>query len=257
MVGVTFFGNFDLASLAIWGFWLFFAGLVYYLQTENMREGYPLQDDDGNVAQNQGPFPVPADKTFLLPNGAGSLTVPSGQRGDRTDLALVRTSKSYGSPFEPTGDPMADGVGPAAWAPRQDVPELDHHGHAKIKPLSMLNDFHVSSGRDPRGLAVEAGDGEIVGRVVDLWVDVPEAMVRYLTMDLNPEHSGQLRLIPLTLCRIHANRVTVRSLFGHNFPGIPTIRSADQITKLEEEKICAYFAGGTLYASPARMGPKL
>ena len=42
MVGNEFFGNFDLASAAIWMFWIFFALLVYYLQTENMREGYPL-----------------------------------------------------------------------------------------------------------------------------------------------------------------------------------------------------------------------
>jgi len=39
MVGNTFFGNFDLASAAIWLFWLFFALLIFYLQTENMREG--------------------------------------------------------------------------------------------------------------------------------------------------------------------------------------------------------------------------
>jgi len=256
MVGVTFFGDFDLASAAIWMFWLFFAGLIYYLQTENMREGYPLQDDDGNTAQNQGPFPVPADKTFLLSDG-GKLTVPSGQRGDRTDLPMERTSKAYGSPFEPTGDPMADGVGPASWAPRLDVPELDHQGHAKIKPLSMLADFKVFAGRDPRGLAVEAGDGAIVGRIVDMWVDVPESLVRYLTIDLNPEGTGQLRLLPITLCRIHANRVTVRTLFGDNFAGIPTIARNDQVTKLEEDKICAYYAGGALYASPKRLGPKI
>ena len=67
MLGNNFFGNFDLASAAIWLFYLFFALLVYYLQTENMREGYPLEDDDGNVAPNQGPFPVPSDKTFHLP----------------------------------------------------------------------------------------------------------------------------------------------------------------------------------------------
>jgi len=256
MVGTTFFGDFDLASAAIWMFWLFFAALVYYLQTENMREGYPLQDDDGNKAQNQGPFPVPADKTFLLREG-GKLALPSGQRGDRTDLALERTSRSAGSPFEPTGDPMADGVGPAAWAPRQDIPELDAHGHAKIKPLSMLADFKVFAGRDPRGLAVEAGDGEIVGRIVDMWVDVPEAMVRYLTLDLNPEGTGQLRLVPINMCRIKENRVVVRSLYGHNFPGIPTLKRGDQVSKLEEEKVCAYYAGGTLYASAARLGPKL
>ncbi|MGB0383136.1 MAG: hypothetical protein ACPGJH_09720, partial [Alphaproteobacteria bacterium] len=47
MVGITFFGETDLATLSIWLFWLFFAGLIYYLQTENMREGFPLVNDDG------------------------------------------------------------------------------------------------------------------------------------------------------------------------------------------------------------------
>ena len=257
MVGVTFFGNFDLASLAIWSFWFFFAGLIYYLQTENMREGFPLVDDDGKLAANQGPFPVPGDKTFILPNGAGTLTVPSGQRGDRDDLALARTSASNGAPFVPTGDPMADGVGPAAWAPRIDAPEVDAHGHAKIRPMASLPDFKVSAGRDPRGKAVVAGDGEVVGRIVDMWIDVPESLVRYLTVDLNPEGSGQHRLVPINLCRIQSDRVTVKSLYGHNFPGIPLTKKADEVTKLEEDKITAYYAGGTLYAAPERLGPVL
>jgi photosynthetic reaction center H subunit len=53
----AFFGNFDLASLSIWLFWIFFALLIYYLQTENMREGYPLENEDGTAAPNQGPLP--------------------------------------------------------------------------------------------------------------------------------------------------------------------------------------------------------
>ena len=80
MVGVEFFGDFDLASLAIWLFWIFFAGLVYYLQTENMREGFPLQDEDGKIAPNQGPFPLPKDKTFILSESghiAGIVNPPS------------------------------------------------------------------------------------------------------------------------------------------------------------------------------------
>ena len=51
------------ASAAIWLFWIFFAGLIYYLQTENMREGYPLEDDDGNIsatARSLGPSRQPA-----------------------------------------------------------------------------------------------------------------------------------------------------------------------------------------------------
>ena len=257
MVGETFFGNVDLASVAIWMFWLFFALLVFYLQTENMREGYPLQDDDGNLAPNQGPFPVPKDKTFILRDGRGELTVPSGQRGDRPDLALERTATAAGSPYVPTGDPMVDGVGPAAWAPRRDVPELDAHGHAKIKPLSQLAEFKVSAGRDPRGLAVVTGDGEVVGRITDMWVDVPEQMVRYLTMDVNPEGTGKTRLIPINFARIQSDRVTIRALYAGNVDGIPTIRDTGQLTLLEEEKIMAYFGGGTLYADPRRAEPKI
>lgn len=257
MVGTEFFGNFDLASAAIWLFWIFFALLVYYLQTENMREGYPLETDDGAPAPNQGPFPVPKDKTFVLPHGRGEVTVPSGQHPDRPVLALQRTSKAAGSPYVPTGDPMMDGVGPASWAPRRDVPELDAHGHVKIKPMASLPDFSFSAGTDPRGKPVVTGDGEVVGRVIDMWVDVPEQLVRYLTMDVNPEGSGQTRLIPINFSRIKKDRVVVRSLYAHNIAGIPGIKNNEEVTLLEEEKIMAYFGGGTLYADPARIEPQI
>ncbi|SLN32244.1 photosynthetic reaction center subunit H [Roseisalinus antarcticus] len=259
MVGVTFWGNVDLASIAIWMFWIFFAGLIIYIQRENMREGYPLVDDDGKDTGISG-WSLPTPKTFELRDGRDPVTVPSAANEathDRGDLALARSSVSDGSPYVPTGDPMVDGVGPAAWAPRRDAPELDAHGHAKIKPLSGLADFSVSAGRDPRGLAVVAGDKEVVGRVTDMMVDVPEQMVRYLVMDLNPEGSGQTRLIPMTMCRIKSDRVAVRSLYGANFAGIPTTKSADEITLLEEDKITAYYAGGTLYADPKRLAPQL
>mgnify|MGYP001800257174 CR=1 FL=1 len=257
MVGTEFFGNFDLASAAIWGFWLFFALLVFYLQTENMREGYPLETDDGAPAPNQGPFPVPKDKTFILPHGRGEVTVPSGQHPARPVLALQRTSNAAGSPYVPTGDPMMDGVGPAAWAPRRDVPELDAQGHVKIKPMTSLPDFAFSAGTAPRGKPVMTGDGEIVGRVIDMWVDVPEQLVRYLTMDVNPEGDGNTRLIPINFARIKSDRVVIRSLYAHNIAGIPGIKNSEEVTLLEEEKVMAYFGGGTLYADPKRAEPQL
>lgn len=252
MVGVNFFGNFDLASLAIWLFWGFFALLIYYLQTENMREGYPLETEDGKVAANQGPFKVPAPKTLRLPYGKGDVVLPSDANEAahrREDLALARTAMSEGFPHAPTGNPMLDGVGPASWVPRRDEPELDGHGHNKIVPFAKAEGFSVSAGRDPRGLPVQAGDLEVVGRVTDIWVDVAEQLVRYLEVELN---SGQKRLVPLTLARIWEDRVRVNFLASTSFDAIPATKSMTEVTKLEEDKISAYVASGWMYDAPKR-----
>jgi len=253
MLGNNFFGNFDLASLAIWLFWLFFAVLVYYLQTENMREGYPLETEDGDVAPNQGPFPLPAQKTFILPHGRGEATFPNGAREAR-EVALGRTAVSDGFPHAPLGDPMKDGVGPAAWAPRRDVPELDGHGHNKIVPMAMAAAFAVSAGRDPRGLPVQAGDNEVVGRISDMWVDAPEQLVRYLEISLN---SGAKRLVPMPMVKIGRDRVRINSLSSDLFDSVPGTKSMTEVTLLEEDKISAYYAGGTLYAAAKRKAGSL
>lgn len=245
MVGVHFFGNFDMASLAIWLFWGFFACLIYYLQTENMREGYPLETEDGAAAPNQGPFPLPKQKTFKLRDGRGELTVPNGAREAR-ELALARTATSDGFPHAPTGNPMVDGIGPAAWAPRRNIPELDGHGHNKIVPMAMSQGFHVAAGRDPRGLAVQASDHAYVGRISDMWVDAPEQLVRYLEVTLD---SGGKRLIPMPMAKIMSDRVKITSIPSELFGSVPTTRSSTEVTLLEEDKISAYYAGGTMYAA--------
>jgi photosynthetic reaction center H subunit len=253
----AFFANFDLASLSIWLFYLFFAGLIFYIQRENMREGFPLKNDDGEEIKNLSGWPLPGDKTFKLPHGRGELVVPSGQQLDRPDesLALKRTNASDGFPFEPTGNPLVDGVGPASWATRRDEAELDAHGHPKIRPMSELDGWYQANGRDPRGLPVISGDGEVMGMVTDLWVDVPEHLIRYLAYTL--ESDGRTRLVPMTFCRIWGPKVIVKSLYAHNFADIPTTASANQITKLEEDVISAYYGGGHLYASQARLEPQI
>ncbi|WP_298437942.1 photosynthetic reaction center subunit H [uncultured Jannaschia sp.] len=248
-----FFGNFDLASLSLWLFWGFFALLIYYLQTENMREGYPLENDDGTLAPNQGPFPVPSQKTFILPHGRGTVTVPDGKPEGR-EIAMAKTAVPNGFPFEPTGDPMLDGVGPASWAPRRDVPELDGHGHPKIAPMDAMPDFRVSAGRDPRGLPVMGDDGKIAGTVSDMWLDAPEQHVRYIEVDV--EGAGK-RLIPIQLVRIHGDHVEVKALHHRHFAQIPATRSPTQVTLLEEDKISGFVGGGKLYAARDRQEPQL
>ncbi len=253
MVGVNFFGNFDLASLSIWLFWGFFALLVYYLQTENMREGYPLETEDGKPASNQGPFAVPAPKTFDLPHDRGLVTVPSAENEAahrRTDLALARTAGAEGFPHAPTGNPMLDGVGPASWVPRADLPELDGHGKLKLMPMAAAGEFKVSAGRDPRGLPVQARDGKVVGKIAEMWIDVPEQLVRYLEVELK---SGAHRLVPMTMAMIRSDRVRVEALTADLFETIPATKLPTEVTKLEEDKISAYVAGGLMYAAqPAR-----
>lgn len=243
----TIVGNVDLVIVALWLFVIFFAGLVVYLQRENMREGFPLERDNGTPQPSLG-WPMPEPKTFRLPHGRGNVTVPDGMP-ERREIRLKPTIPSDGYPFEPAGDPLLDGVGPASWAMRRDVPELDGHGHPKIIPLSAVATFAVSAGRDPRGLPVQGGDLAIVGRVTDMWIDEPEQLVRYLEVELE---GGGKRLIPLPLARIKRDKVFVHSIFGKHFPGVPTTKSRNQVTLLEEEKICAYYAGGKLYASEER-----
>lgn len=245
MVGVTFFGNFDLASLSIWLFWGFFAALIWYIQRENMREGYPLENEDGSHANSL--LPLPAPKTFVLPHGRGEVTVPDYKREAR-EVQVGRTALSGGFPFAPTGDPMKDGVGPASWAPRRDIPELDGHGHNKIVPISKLSGFAVSAGRDPRGMKVISADAKVVGAVSDMWVDASEQVVRYLEVTLA---GGVKRLVPMPMSKITLDGVRVSALVAEHFGGIPTTRANDAITMLEEEKIMGYVAGGTMYSAGA------
>jgi len=248
-------GNIDFASVAIWSFWVFFALLVYYLQTENMREGYPLEEDGGDAAPNQGPFPVPAPKTFKLNHGRGEVTVPGPDRQARTDLGdkMAQTSPYPGQPFEPTGDPLVDGVGPASWANRQDAPELDGKGHPKLVPMAGLENFSVSAGTDPRGLPVMMGDGEVVGTVTDMWLDEPEQLVRYLEFELDGSNGSGKRLVPIQLAKIRGHRVEIRSIYSKHAANIPSTKSATQVTMLEEDKICGYYGGGKLYADASRL----
>jgi len=248
-------GNLDLASISLWLFTGFFVGLVIWIQRENMREGFPLETDDGKQLPSLG-LPMPEPKTFKLPHGRGEVTVPDGLPEQR-ELALARTSEADGFPFVPTGDPLVDGVGPASWCLRRDVPELDGHGHPKIIPMSASEHFAVAAGRDPRGLPVEAGDGTIVGKISDMWIDEPEQLVRFLEFELDGTHGTGKRLVPMTFAVIKKDRVRIHAIFAQHFANVPTTASPRQVTLLEEDKVAAYYGGGKLYASEERLEPQL
>jgi photosynthetic reaction center H subunit len=49
--------------------------------------------------------------------------------------------------------------------------------------------------------------------------------------------------------------VKVVAITSRQFADVPAIKNPDQVTRLEEDKITGYFAGGHLYATPQRQEP--
>jgi photosynthetic reaction center H subunit len=52
----------DGAQIALYAFWLFFAGLIIYIRREDKREGYPLDSPQG---PREGWPGVPEKKTYI------------------------------------------------------------------------------------------------------------------------------------------------------------------------------------------------
>jgi photosynthetic reaction center H subunit len=170
-------------------------------------------------------------------------------------MTLQPTHGHPGAPGLPTGDPMKDGVGAAAWADRADRYDLTADGRPRIQPLSGLTGYHLDPrDPDPRGMTVVAGDGVAVGKVSDVWIDLAEPQLRYLTVDLD---GGGTALLPMGYAKIRgrAGQITVKSIFGHHFADVPKPRVADRITLLEEDRVVAYYAGGYRFAAPERNEP--
>jgi photosynthetic reaction center H subunit len=243
----------DVAQIVLYLFWLFFAGLIYYLLRENHREGYPMDTGLENGPKVEGWPPVPSSKTFKHDNGhetySPDLNKPDGQYHAEPAHGWI------GAPLEPVGNPLLAGIGPGAWAQRADVPDMTLHGEAKIVPLRVATDHGVASrDTDPRGLPVYGADGEVAGQVADMWVDRSEMMFRYIEVAL-PD--GSRRLLPTTFARIRKTGVEVHALLARQFADVPMTRSPEQVTFLEEEKISACYGAGLMYATPERKEPLL
>ncbi len=250
-------GYIDVAQLSLYAFWIFFAGLILYLRREDKREGYPLESDHKGVVV-QG-FPAfPGFKRYLLKTGQTSI-LPN-YRNDRRDAPVVPAHSFLGSPMIPIGNPMLDGVGPASYADREDIPDLTHDGLPAIVPLrDSPTTFIEANDTDPRGLQVVGADGLVAGIVSDVWLDRAEALIRYLEVEVPTAAGPRNVLLPLPLARISRRRrqVKVKSILASQFAEVPLIASAHQVTKLEEDKIVGYYGGGNLYATPARQEPLL
>jgi photosynthetic reaction center H subunit len=250
-------GYIDVAQVTLYAFWVFFAGLIFYLRSEDKREGYPLENDRSGRVTVEGFPPAPSPKTFRLSHG-GTVTVPAAR--DSREIRAVPVAAWPGAPLEPTGNPMLDGVGPASYAMRADVPELTVHGFPSIVPLRVAADTFVDpEDPDPRGMAVYGADGIRAGTVTDLWIDRTEPQIRYLEVEVSADGAAKHVLLPSVMAEIDGRRraVTVNAILARQFAAVPGTASATQVTKREEDKITGYYAGGLLYATPARAEPLL
>jgi photosynthetic reaction center H subunit len=244
-------GYIDVAQIVLYAFWIFFLLLVLYLHRESKREGYPLETSSKRRIKVVGFPAMPSPKEFLLPHGGGTRVAPRTEP-PRTDISPQ--SSSAGLPLQASGNPMHDGLGPGAWAIRPEVPDLTHEGEPKIVPLRVATDFSLEKrDPDPRGKPVYGVDGAIGGTVADIWVDRSEPQIRYFEV----ESQGKRVLLPFTFSRVSGKdgSVRVNSIKAEHFSYAPVTANPDQVTLQEEDRICAYYGGGYLYALPSRTEP--
>lgn len=245
-------GTIDVAELAFYAFVLFFIALIFWLRREDRREGYPLEDElTGVVETAGGALHTGSTKSFRLPHGKGTVTAPTRGR-EAVDIAARRRENFGGAPYAPTGNPLADGIGPAAYADRSKFPDQDAHGNPRIVPLSLASGITVADGSpNPIGMTVSGADGKSAGTVSDLWVDRAEHIVRYLEIDTA---MGKV-LAPMAMAKVNGTHVDLDAINAGDFGAAPRPATHGQITRYEEERIVAYFGGGYLYANVDRQEP--
>jgi photosynthetic reaction center H subunit len=250
-------GTFDVAELAFLLFFGFFIALVFYLNRESRREGYPLEDEvTGRVEADTRLFDGDK-KVFSLPHGRGTY-VPEDVARDSTQVAGVQAFGGHGAPWVPTGDPMLDGVGPAAFANRSKYPDLTFDGRPRIVPIAQSHELIVSP-NDPQliGWPVMAADKKIAGKVSDIWVDQSEHIIRYLEIETG---TGRRVLAPMPFAAVRTSGmfgdkpelVEIDAITADQFERVPALETAGIISRYEEDRVQAYYGGGYMYATPER-----
>lgn len=246
----------DLADVSLWLFTAFFFGLIWYLRTEDKREGYPLVSDrPGRPTPPIDGYPgsVPRPKVFILPHPGGG---PIVKRVERDISGLVVPADPYpGAPLIPVGDAMQAGVGAASYCERTNLPDMTwDDNRPKVVPLRTEPEWDIFEG-DPeiRGRPAIGCDGKVAGTVVDLWVDKSEVLFRYVEVETT---RGTRTLVPIAMTHwVGDGPVRVEHATAQQILDGPTLSHPEQVTLREEDRMSGYYGGGQLHATPDRSEP--
>ncbi len=251
-------GHIDVAQLFLYLFWLFFAGLLFYLQRETRREGYPLVSERNGKEEFAGIF-MPSPKTYKTMDGR-TVVAPDPARADNRPLKARQLAGGAGAAYVPTGNPLTDCIGPASYAERPDIPDLTFERKPRIVPMRIATDYTIADGDpDPRSMTVLGSDGQVAGKVVEIWIDRSDYILRYLEVEVGQGERARRVMLPMNFANVDKSKgtISVGALLAKHFADVPLLKSPDQITLLEEEKVVAYYGGGLLYATPDRQEPLL
>ncbi|WP_165943244.1 photosynthetic reaction center subunit H [Roseicella aquatilis] len=257
MTYIAYSTQFDLALLSLYIFYAAFVVLILYLRNEDRREGYPLIQEQNGQYVVVNPRSAPKPKVWNLAHAGPTV---AGREERDVSGALTPPARVPGAPRLPLGNPLADGVGPASYALRADVPDVTFDERKpKIIPLRAAPQYRIAEEDfDPRGWYMMTADKRVVGLVKDLWVDLSDIILRYIEVEV-PGPAGRSVVFPIGLANFDPARreVHTSTLLAGQFLDAPRLKNPDQITLLEEDMVSAYFAGGYLYATPNRQEPAL
>lgn len=248
MIGV-FTTQIDLAQVLIAATVVAWFVLVWYLQREMKREGYPLEEAIPTVRHSIVGWPaMPPPKTYLLLEG-GSVTLP--QEYERRELKAEAREMHPGAPLYPVGEPLLAGIGPSSYTLRRDEPFLLLSGEPCLQPLRKTPHLKcVDPLMDPRGKRVVGADFGAAGLCIDVWYDDESKIPRYLEVEL--DGGAGIRLVPIFYCSLRTESAAFRcdAITGAQFKLAPVTRLPDVITAREEDMVNGFWAGGHMYSAP-------
>jgi sporulation protein YlmC with PRC-barrel domain len=126
----------------------------------------------------------------------------------------------------------------------------------RIAPLSALRDFEVAKGYpDIRGWQVESADGQEVGKVHELLVDIDNMRTRYLAVRLTSALAATPGdrdvLIPIGAAQFHDKGDFIRVPLTAERVGLLPPWNRDRLTRTHELEVRRHFSLGEAAAAAA------